>query len=325
MYLVRCIEICSLRFSKVVLKYIFLANCVVFTGCTHGIKYGVKQLYPCADTIEDALGAYNFDVDLSRQIRRAEDRGFLVQGRNRRVMNRDIASAMELGLSDIYFNTIRWRLSTEKNKQTDPWDMNLIGDGSRFICPKPWEYRVVDRLYRGEVKKIGCFYLPGVQMGEYLTPKNNYNLICNHNDDGTMKNNAKAPYIMLSSNIAREYEDTKRASIVHLDHLIREDKYFIELPESLHVLKTNLLDPFYYQPNVPDRNFMNSGIYWRLNQEWLNINQIRNDNQRIESLLTCRCGTNFPQPEDGIVGEYHDHEDAYKRIYGATIFPMNLV
>lgn len=307
-----------MKMSKNFLFSYFIGLVISF-GCVSKVKYGANK-----DSILDTnLTSLKSSFNNQKQFKYShaiEDRywddaynaGF-VTNTNDPGYNKFKAksnNSLEKGLGYIFFNSLRNKMHNLGIvwKNIDEIQRNRNFNNKNVLCPKPWKYRL--QIVEGE--EYGVFYLPSVQMGEYnkLQPggniyKRNYDII---------SSDRRSPYVkcFLESN-PNDY----RAKLVVLDHLLQNDDFLVELPESVHIKKTRFLDKFNLYPPSPTR--FTTISYWQNRKEFEDLDTM-NQPDRLIALPRCandfnpqadRCNMMFVQPQRGFI-PVHDHSTSFK-------------
>lgn len=284
------------------INYFIASSCVLLlTSCAHGVRNNIFSARDSMDmlSMKDNMGLYKKKryVDFIRPIcwDAAAECGFLSLNNNA-VFNYNQNNDLEEGLGYIFFNTLRAKLHGEvQHTDLDLWgnneDHEVKYDG--FRCPKPWKYVV--RTINGE--NYGVFYLDSVLMGEYH--RFNNRIINNYTNVESNRSPHTKIYYRDKRRNDQNAELDSLSVIVEIDHLLKDNSYLIELPKDLHKLKTSVLDPFILGQTETERLF-NRGHYWRLNNDYVAIQDGRPQNM-------CPCGEEFQPPNGNRIVE-HTHD-----------------
>ncbi|MCT4697393.1 hypothetical protein [Candidatus Cardinium sp. TP] len=299
-------------------RFYFLFSLLLLFSCCSGTKgtFGFDVLNPNISKMKKSIK--NIDVQHSTSVEsywdKTLEKGFLS---DKKTFDPNKNNELELGLGYIFFNTLRAKLSNEKNvNHANPqiWN-NKIKNAKGFKCPKPWKYKVIET----NNDPCGIFYLDCVQMGEYFyddksIPFRNFDKIYNEG-----KNNGKAPYMKVY--YADNNQETSDDFILNIDHLLRDNSYLIELPKILHNLKTDYLDTFIPGPSQTGRS-MSASTYWRNREDYLDVRSsyIRDNNFDINP---CMCRASF-QLTGNIIND-HIHNNPWGKDWTAKMMRDNVV
>ncbi|MGI2299066.1 hypothetical protein ACRRVB_04820 [Candidatus Cardinium hertigii] len=292
---------------------------IFFLGCRSGIQY---NSFPAIDTkvekINNSLNGYRLSYKdiIAPYLHDAILKGFLHNSPNRQRYNLEANNNLEEGLGYIFFNTLRAKMSVaglRLYKNLNLWQGRDNDQGYR--CPRPWKY--MNREIGGV--NYGVFYLDCVQMGEYYkidsnNPIRNYDYI---NNEG--KNYAKAPYMKVYYNThtnGNDIEERSSSFKLHIDHLMKDNLYLIELPDKLHQLKTKHLDPFILLREEINRISVSVNNYWKTREDY--ISAMDND------FSNCRCGNQFEPPTNQLIAN-HQHNHDWKNNWIAKMNRSNVV
>ncbi|WP_148269065.1 hypothetical protein [Cardinium endosymbiont of Encarsia pergandiella] len=319
-----------------------------FTSCTSKLKYGVRDgieitVPSLKKSFNEIVMDYN-DMISQNQWNPVRTYGFARSSLSSITKNFNpvVNNNLEAGLGYIFFNTLFFELNEKINRQGNSfkkvqWKNNREKETDSnveyLVCPRPWKYRV-QKVNNIDYK---VFYLPSIQMGEYYmmqgVPNRNYNII-----DNEGHSNQRAPYVTCFMQDGTQEDQLPYP--VQIDHLLRDNKYLIELPDSLHSRKTRVLDPFIpFSETQTNRKAFSSSDFWRDRPEWDNVKKefkklrrIRNEEEKerkkrsIEDnmLKKCDCGNNFDEPRDGIIQD-HEHGDRndFRTKWEAKLLPIN--
>ncbi|MGI2298374.1 hypothetical protein ACRRVB_00915 [Candidatus Cardinium hertigii] len=175
----------------------------------------------------------------------------------------------------------------------------------KFICPRPWKYVV--KTING--CKCGVFELENIQTGEYFKVPDQPKKLTNYDIVNISKRRKSAPYIMVHHIKNVNKSGTQEAMKVEVDHLMRDNRYIIELPSQIHKIKTMYLDPFIRTVSFTDRNIINSDSYWRSRDEF----------SKNQKTLDCKCGSQDSfKPRST-----HEHKGNYAKNYEAKMLLQN--
>lgn len=271
---------------------------LLLLGCTSGVKYGVgfsANTDIGMEVVKGNMGQYRAkrysDCIAEQSWRDATDHGFLSGNNN--ILNFYQNNDLEEGLSYIFFNTLRAKLRAGVRHE----NLGLWGNQydvmwyNNFKCPKPWKYDV--RTINGV--EYGVFYLDCIQMGEYHRIDNSNSRNYDRIKDG-LSPHMKVHYIDKNT-----YQPKSTSFVVEIDHLLRDNNYLIELPKTLHNLKTKFLDPFILGRTNTVRSRFTTNQYWKKNKEYI---KALDNNDQCDN---CLCGGVFQQPvTNRIVNHIHD-------------------
>lgn len=286
----------------------FFVTWIFFISCTSRSKYSIGPIDTNINTVQRSLNPRSVQYENLLEegfFNNALDHGFLHPGDHR--LNIDVNNQLESGLGYIFINTLRLKLDAIRPNHPNRIYFNSLNKWSNeigvntFICPKPWKYRVQN--IRGI--DYGVFYLESIQMGEY----NNINDNIINNDN--IIDQRRSPYVTV-------YDDNQvqRSILVEVDHLLKDNRYLIELPKRLHKFKTKVLDPSLCYHTQVDRSLFNANEYWRSRRE--HDQQLPNFN-----IETCFCGINFEYNE---VDEFvqHVHEQNWGLLWNVRMRSQHL-